>query len=183
MENGFDPLLAGEGPVATTGRSHRHCVRRYQTTRSGSCPSAGAMRPRSCNALTVFRVADRDRVNFAVFESAQQHIAAQRFGLKLIAVLQVRQSVRFRSSRKLPQSTLVLCQVARCAHYFAIESGSSATRKQRAGFLFWSVWIRSLCHLRPWCVSKGSTTEILRPRNTFAIAILLAQTDFLSKSA
>src|SRR5260370_17259076 len=32
----------------------------------------GAMRPRSCNALTVFRVADRDRVNFAVFESAQQ---------------------------------------------------------------------------------------------------------------
>jgi hypothetical protein len=85
------------------------------------------MRPRSCNALTVFRVADRDRVNFAVFESAQQHIAAQQFGLKLIAVLQVReQPVRFRSSRKAPQSTLVLCQVVTVCALLAIESGSSA---------------------------------------------------------
>jgi hypothetical protein len=87
----------------------------------------GAMRPRSCNALTVFRVADWDRVNFAVFESAQQHIAAQQFGLKLIAVLQVReQPVRFRSSRKAPQSTLVLCQVVTVCPLLAIESGSSA---------------------------------------------------------
>ena len=86
------------------------------------------MRPRSCNALTVFRVADRDRVNFAVFESAQQHIAAQQFGLKLIAVLQVReQPVRFRSSRKAPQSTVVLCQVVTVCALLAIESGSSAT--------------------------------------------------------
>jgi hypothetical protein len=101
--------------------------RRCQTTRSGSCLSAGAMRPRSCNALTVFRVADRDRVNFAVFESAQQFIAAQQFGLKLIAVLQVReQPVRFRSSRKAPQSTLVLCQVVTVCALLAIESGSSA---------------------------------------------------------
>ena len=88
------------------------------------------MRPRSCNALTVFRVADRDRVNFAIFESAQQHIAAQRVGLKLIAVLQVReQPVRFRSSRKAPQSTLVLCQVVTVCALLAIESGSSANRK------------------------------------------------------
>jgi hypothetical protein len=148
MENGFDSLLAGEGPVAATRRSHRHCGRgwavgrespslpglfrrccflKMQTTHSGSCFSAGAMRPRSCNALTVFRVADRDRVNFAVFESAQQHIAAQQFGLKLIAVLQVReQPVRFRSSRKAPQSTLVLCQIVTVCALLAIESGSSA---------------------------------------------------------
>jgi hypothetical protein len=66
-------------------------------------------------------------VNFAVFEFAQQHIAAQRFGLKLIAVLQVReQPVRFRSSRKAPQSTLVLCQVVTVCALLAIESGSSA---------------------------------------------------------
>jgi hypothetical protein len=102
------------------------------------------MRPRSCNALTLFRVADRDRVNFAVFESAQQHIAAQQFGLKLIAVLQVReQPVRFRSSRKAPQSTLVLCQVvtvcALLAHrvwivgkpYFGITSRLPVIRPRR----------------------------------------------------
>ena len=92
------------------------------------------MRPRSCNALTVFRVADRDRVNFAVFESAQQHIAAQQFGLKLIAVLQVReQPVRFRSSRKAPQSTLVLCQVVTVCALLPIESGSSTRKLSRNG--------------------------------------------------
>src|SRR5260370_37597382 len=101
MENGFDSLLAGEGPVAATRRSHRHCMRGWAVGRES--PSLPGLFRRCCflkmpnDAQRIMpfrrrdeaalwqrpyriRVADRDRVNFAVFESALQHVAAQQFG-------------------------------------------------------------------------------------------------------